>query len=138
MSINHTYNDKRKCLQCLKSIPDQEHALRKFCKRIKLQEDGSVMSCKDDFHSAMRKKENQPFMNFASHHKRMRDSIKDLIKEKGNTVSIESINRAGINLMRPARIDILKDGCNKFYFVEYLITQTNDFQFKITKHNEIF
>ncbi len=137
MKYNYTYIKNRKCLQCLDPISDQTHALRKFCERVKL-DDGSVLSCKDDYHSIKRKKEKAPFKNFAAHHEKMRNRVRLLLDKYGEIVNIDLINRFGIMLNRPAEIEWAKDGSQIFYFIEYAIIKINQTQFKIFKHDRIF
>ena len=64
----HTFLKKRKCLHCGAPIADQAHATTKFCPRVELP-DGSIKSCRDDYHAPKNKKKNLPFKKIADYHK---------------------------------------------------------------------
>ena len=131
----YTYKQGRKCLKCKKPIPDQVHALRKYCIPKKMH-DGTVDSCKDDYHSPIRKMKNEPFQQMARHHKAMYEQIDQLYRVKGELVSRELLNIWGIMLMRPFQFE-LRDGKFTFYYHKYLIKDLGNNQYKIEKH-ELF
>lgn len=138
MEISYTYLNNRKCKKCGAKISDQAHALQKFCKRVELS-DGTILSCKDDYHAAIRITEKEPFRRIAKHHENMRNLIKELNNQKGNLVNLESIKRAGIQLNRAVEVQFSKeDGLHKYYFVEFLISKIDNLLYKITKHDTIF
>lgn len=137
MKVSYTYNLGRECKNCSEPIADQAHALRTFCERVKL-DDGSVLSCKDDFNSALRKIEKAPFKVFAIHQENMHDRLQSLFKRHGEIVSLELLNRWGIILNRPAEIGWDKDGVQTFYFIEYAVVRINQNQYKIIKHGKVF
>lgn len=127
MPIIYTYLEKRHCLYCGKAIADQEHKLLKFCPREEIP-DGSVKCCKDDFHSEIRSKENRPFLDIFYHHKEMRKKISDLLKDKGQYVTAEDINRYGIKLDHPVRFRN-ENGNHIYDFVDYsIIKNSNNFK----------
>ena len=132
MSSYYTYKEGRKCLKCKKPIPDQAHGLRKYCKTKRLP-DGSVESCKDDYHSPIRKLKNEPFSKMATHHKKMYQRINQLYRSKGETVTEEWLNIWGIILKRPFEFKV-ENGKYIFYFHQYLIKELGNKQFKISKH----
>lgn len=131
-----TYYDKRKCLNCNAPISDQTHALSKFCPRIEL-EDGTVISCKDDFHSKKNKKENLAYRKLIAHHKLMTKTIDELIAIKGDMVTIDDINQAGINLNMPIHFDVTENDQNMYGFTYHTITKTKENQYKIYRHGSI-
>lgn len=129
----YTYKQGRKCLRCKKLIPDQLHGLRKYCENKRLP-DGTVESCKDDYHSPIRKKKNEPFQKMAAHHKAMYERIDRLFRTKGETVTEEWLNTWGIVLQRPFEFKVA-DGRFIFYFHQYSIKELGNKQFKISKHD---
>src|SRR2546421_11117567 len=131
-----TFEKKRRCLHCGQLIPDQAHGSQKFCSRFKLP-DGSIRSCKDDFHAARRKIVNAPFKRIAEHHKQMYLQIDALFKGHGENVSQELINRYGINLKRPFELE-KKGDLYTFFYQVYAIKQFGDGEYKIYKHGRIF
>jgi len=137
MKVNYTYKKNRKCKHCFAPIADQIHATRTFCPRIKL-DDGSVLSCKDDFNSAKRKIEKAPFKGFATHQENMRDRLQNLFNEQGELVTIDLLNQYGIMLNRPAEIAWIKDGIPIFYFIGFAVIKTSQNQYKIQKHGKVF
>jgi hypothetical protein len=137
MKARYTYDLGRECRNCLEPIADQTHALRTFCERVKL-DDGSILSCKDDYNSALRKVEKAPFKVFATHQENMRDRLRSLFNRHGEIVSVELLNRWGIMLNRPAEIEWTNDGSQIFYFIEFAVVKTNQNQFKIITHGKVF
>ena len=129
----YTFHMNRKCLHCQNPIPDQEHASLKFCRKKRLP-DGTVGCCKDDFHAAKRSKINPPYNSIAKYHKIMNDRIENLYKTKGERVTIEDLNRFGINLKRPVELNRSPEGKNAFLFVGFLITEININLYKISKN----
>jgi hypothetical protein len=135
--MDYTYNEGRKCKHCGVPIADQVHATREYCPR-KVLSDGSIKNCKDDFNSALHKKEVAVYRNLIRHQKLMHKKIQTLFKTKGEKVSTEDINRYGINLSKPIQFELLKNKLFLFYFNEYAIEQLGDNQFKIFSHGQLF
>jgi len=128
----YTFHLNRKCLFCQKSIADQEHATLKYCRR-KILPDGTVGCCKDDFHTAKNKRANLGFNSIVKHHKIMTKSIESLLKVKGEKVTIEDLNRAGINLMKPVQIMANNVGITTYCFVGYSIIELSNNIYNISK-----
>jgi hypothetical protein len=137
MNNKITYLKNRKCLYCSEPISDQEHGLRKFCLRIKL-EDGSVLCCKDDYNAAKRKKKIAPYKLFSSHQRAMHQNIRSLKIRCGDYVSIEQINRYGIIINRPAEIGWTESGRPIYYFIEFALIDFGNQKFKIITHDKLF
>lgn len=133
----YTFYRGRECLHCSEPISDQEHGLTKYCPR-EVNEDGTIKSCKDDYHTPRRKIKKAPFIGFLVHHEQMRNSLRKLLRRHGELVNIELINSYGINLSRPAETEYGNDGSITFYFVEYAVIETKNKQYKIIKHGRIF
>lgn len=133
----YTYKDNRKCQNCHAPISDQTHALRKSCPRKKLA-DGTVISCKDDFHSAKNKKENKSYRKLIAHHKSMDKRIAYLLLHKGDAVNLEDINRQGIILNRPIEILNNETGGFTYKYMQHSIIQISNNQYKIKKHESLF
>src|ERR1700740_771319 len=129
----YTYKDNRKCQHCNNPISDQTHALRKSCPRKKLP-DGTISSCKDDFHSAKNKKDNKAYRKLIAHHKAMDERIAFLLRHKGDAVNLEDINKHGIILNRPIEFSKNETGQFIYSFMQHSITQLNNNQYKIKKH----
>ena len=132
-----TYYNKRKCQNCNSPISDQTHALRKSCPRIKL-EDGTVLSCKDDFHSKRNRKDNQAYRNLIKHHKMMDKKITSLLRNKGENVTLEDINRYGIILNVPLQISKNEHGEFTYMFMHHSIILIKQNEFKIKNHEPLF
>ena len=124
-------------MHCDSPIADQAHASTKFCPRFVLP-DGSIQSCKDDYHSPKRKDANLPYKRIADYHKDAHRRINSLVKAKGDTVSIEQINQYGIRLNRPIEFVVDAKQVTTCYFVEYAFAQLPNKQFKISKHGRVF
>jgi hypothetical protein len=135
MMAYYTYKQGRKCLKCQKPIPDQVHGSRKYCEPKRLP-DGTIDSCKDDYHIPIRKKRNAPFDMMAKHHRLMYERIDQLYKAKGDIVTSEHLNIHGISLNRPFQFDIQK-GKFIFYYYQYAIKDLGNKQYQIFKH-ELF
>ena len=135
--MDYTYNKGRKCKQCGVPIADQAHATREYCPK-KVFSDGSKKNCKDAFNSALRKKDEAVYRKLINHQRLMHRKIQTLFKTKGEKVSLEDINRYGINLFMPIQFEILKSKFYLFYFNEYAIEQLGNNQFKIFNHGQLF
>ena len=133
MYLQPTYDLKRRCKHCGEPIADQVHAARKFCLRVVL-EDGGILNCKDDYHSKKNKPLNAPFKFMTKCQKYYHSMIRDLFEKEGDMVTLELINRFGINLYRPFEFKITKERRYIFYFHEYAIEQLPDNKYKIIKH----
>lgn len=133
----YTYYKERECRHCSEPIADQAHGLLEFCPR-EVLEDGTIKSCKDDYHTPRRKIKKAPFKGFMVHHEQMRNSLRKLLRRHGEWVNIELINSYGINLTRPAETAFADDGSKIFYFVEYAVVQTKHKHYKIIKHGRVF
>jgi hypothetical protein len=132
MQSFYTFKEGRKCLKCKIPIPDQVHKSRKYCVTKRLP-DGTVASCKDDYHSPIRKLKNEPFEQMAKHHKLMYVQIEKLLKAKGENVSRELLNIWGIILRQPFQFDV-ENGKFIFYYHKYLIKDLGNNHYKIEKH----
>ena len=136
MINKYTFKKQRKCLFCDTPIADQTHAIRKFCARIVL-EDGSVKSCKDDYHIPRRKENEKHYKRIFELHKMQHKSIKKLYEEKGEIVTMDDIEQYNIYLN--LRVEQAKEyGKNYYFFVEYLLIEINENQYKIAKHDRIY
>jgi hypothetical protein len=63
----HTFKKNRKCPHCGTAIPDQNHGKQLYCSRVVLP-DGSIKSCKDDYHYPKSKAANEPFKKMMEYH----------------------------------------------------------------------
>lgn len=134
----YTYLEKRKCLHCGCPIPDQASHSRKYCPREELP-DGTILNCKDDYHSPRRKENNQPFKEIADYHKMLHARLRVLwILAPAGNVSLEELDQYDINLTRPVQFTVDKNQVVTYYFIEYAITQSANKQFKILKHDNQF
>ena len=135
--MKYSFNDNRKCQNCNAPISDQTHALRKSCPRQKMP-DGSVISCKDDFHCKKNKKDNKSYRKFVAYHKFMEKRIELLLKHKGDTVYLEDLNRYGIDLKKPVEFS---ENEKKFYtykFMHHSLIQFESNNFKIINHGSLY
>lgn len=95
--------------------------------------DGSVLSCKDDYNSRRSKAINAPFKFMAQWQKYYHLQIKKLYEKEGSKVTLELINRYGINLSRPFEYAI-KERRYVFYYHKYAIEKIDEKFFKIFEH----
>lgn len=134
---HYSYANKRKCLLCETPIADQAHASTKFCPRFVLP-DGTIKSCKDDYHSPLRKEKYEPYKRIADFQRETHKKIEALSMAKGEIVTIEQIDQYGINLHRPVQFEVDSMQKTTFYFIEYELKQLPNKQFKISKHGKLF
>lgn len=135
----YTYDKGRKCQnpECDAPIPDQAHGLRLHCPREVLP-DGSIKSCKDDSNTEKRKVKLSPYKELMKHYMTMDILIRRLLRRKGERVTLEDINRAGINLSRPAEFqEVPEKNERHYYYVKFLIIQSSE-TYKITRHGRVF
>ena len=131
-----TYSQGRRCLHCKEPISDQAHASQKFCKR-KVMPDGNVLSCKDDYHSALKRKSNLPYKRIGEAQKFFSGQI-DLLKEQfGNEVTLTQINSFGINLRRPVEFSV-ENGDIVYHFVGHTIKKLKNNIYKIYSNDTIY
>ncbi len=134
--MKYTYKLGRKCEHCDAPIADHIHKLRTHCPR-EVMPDGSIKNCKDDKHTEIKAKNNPPFDAISKHHKKMHCQINLLINKIGDEVSIEDLNKYGIQLHRP--VQFRKEGDRFIYFfVGFKITQLGNNHYKIEHHDRIF
>ncbi|RYZ56094.1 MAG: hypothetical protein EOP49_01285 [Sphingobacteriales bacterium] len=133
MEMQSTYELKRSCLYCGAKIADNEHGTRKFCYRTE-NEDGSIRDCKSDFHAEQRAAEMQPYLKLAYALRDTDKALKSLITEKGERVSLEELNRAGVDIMSFSRLRPNKYGHYDFHFVAFRLEQVLPDSFKIVQH----
>ncbi|MES2429312.1 MAG: hypothetical protein V4556_00160 [Bacteroidota bacterium] len=133
----YTYNEGRKCLHCNTPLADQFHESRKFCFRTELT-DGTVQSCKDDYHSPIRKSNYEPFKKIFDFHKEIHENITQLFNAKGELVSLEEINLFGIPLSRAFETEVNNLKNQTYRFVEFEFQLLNKKQFKLVRHGKIF
>jgi hypothetical protein len=136
MDNHYTYTQKRSCLHCQKTIADQTHASTKFCERIELP-DRTIQSCKDDYHSARNKEKNKHYKKLADFHKDMNRRINNLLKAKGEIVTVALIDQYGIILHKPAAF-FNDNNKSTYYFIDFAFKQINLTQFKIITHGNEF
>jgi hypothetical protein len=127
-----TYLQNRKCRHCNTPIADRQHKLQKFCPKETFP-DGSVKNCKDEYWSQIRREEFSPFVAMAYFQRDQFNAIDLLFKSKGEKVSLEDINRFGINLFRPVELNN-EGGQYTLYFHFYGISQLPNNEFKIFTH----
>lgn len=132
-----SYNNGRKCLKCEKPISDHAHANIKFCEKHTLP-DGSIKSCKDDYHAEKNRLSNLPYQELCNFQKRTTTNIALLEKQKGNTVTDEDLDQYGIYLNRTVKTELSENQQNVFLFIDFSFSQLNDTQFKITRHDNNF
>ena len=136
MDNYYTYTQKRKCLHCQKPIADQKHAATKFCEKLELP-DKTIQSCKDDFHSLRNKEKNKPYKKLADFHKDTNKKINNLLKAKGEIVTVALIDQYGIVLHKPAAFSS-DDNKWTYYFIDFAFKQIDSTQFKIVTHGNAF
>lgn len=129
----YTYVQKRACRFCKAPIPDQVSKAREFCPREVLP-DGSIKSCRDDYHVENNKELEARFRQLNIYHKRTNERIELLLKTKGEYVKLEDINRAGINLFRTLQFEYI-EGMYRGWFLDFLIENISDQNFKLSKHD---
>ena len=137
MENYYTYVQKRRCLHCQKPIADQKHASTKFCERMELP-DKTIQSCKDDFHSVRNKEKNKPYKRLVDFHKEATKRIQNLLKAKGENVTVALINQYGIAFNKSAAFSIDTNKLGTYYFVDFAFKQISSNEFKIFKHGNTF
>lgn len=128
-----SYKTNRKCLHDGKPIADHVHASTKFCEKYTLP-DGSIKSCKDDYHAEKNRIANQPFVDHMNFHKTMTHNISRLLTEKGATVTTADITFYEIFLDRTVRLKRPANQQSVYYFINFAFTQLTTTQFKISRH----
>jgi len=133
-----TYEKQRACLYCNEPIADQEHASRLYCERTE-EIDGSVKSCKDDHHAALRKLEMGPFLA-ETYFYRDQDLILGALWQEGQgrLRNLEELNRTGLQLNRALNIEKSESGLWTFYFHRYAVMQASSLTYKIVTNEQIF
>ena len=135
--IKATYNDNRKCLFDGKPIADHIHAHTKFCERQVLP-DGSIKSCKDDYHAEKNRLSNLPYQELVNFHKRITASIALMVKQKGYQVTGEDLDQFGIYTNRAVKLEMAANQQCTFWFIDFAVTQIDEKHLKITNHDNKF
>lgn len=127
----------RKCKSCGAPIADQQHALIEFCPDSEFV-NGSIKSCKDAFNAKKRKEEMAPFLALAYYHRDISQRLLRLAGEGEGAVSLENLNRAGVDLSRAVKTEKGKGGLFTFYFIHYAIAQQSYSHYKIYPYEHLF
>ncbi len=133
MSHELTFILNRKCMNCGSLIADQVHANRKFCPKTILP-DGRIINCKDRLNSKRAKPINEPFKSMAKWQKYYYNRIKMMVEKEGTQVTLEIINRYGINLHRPFEFKKSKESRFTFLYHRFAIENIDSNIYKITEH----
>jgi hypothetical protein len=128
-----TYYLDRRCAYCNAPIADQVHALRIFCELFE-REDGTIQDCKGLYNTEKNKTEMDPFKPLAFLHRDLTERIRQLYAEKGELVTLETINQYGIPLDKQLKLQRTHSGLCTFYFKFFGFQQLNSLQFKIFSH----
>lgn len=131
----YTYLQSRKCIHCGEPIPDQKHLSLKFCD-YKEQGKPSKDSCKNKYWSQKKNKDLKEYRLLVRFHKSMNSRLNLLFAHKGQLVSAEDLNRYGIDLRSPVRLNFDTNKKKHFYYIGYLIIELSNTEYKI-KPNEI-
>jgi len=137
MKVNGSTNDDNFCLYCGTPL-GEVHGLRRFCPNT-IAEDGSVNSCKDDYHNAMKKPKRDATKGISKIHYDNFLILHRLYKEGNNIVTWEKLKNAGFRV----EFSIVRkriDSTDYFdaYYIQYLLKQINKTDFKIIEHEEQF
>lgn len=132
-----SFEKERKCKYCCAPIADQQHALIEFCPDSSFVS-GSIKSCKDAFHAKKRKEEMAPFLALAYYHRDISNVLSQLFKVDRGVVSLEVLNREGIDLSRAVKLDKGKNGLFTFFFIHYALEQLSVSHYKINPYENLF
>lgn len=79
-----------------------------------------------------------PFLALAYYHRDISKRLSQLLIEGDGTVSLELLNRAGVDLSRAVKLQKGKDGLFTFYFIHYALKQQSYSQYIIYPHEHLF
>lgn len=127
------YENGRKCRNCDEPIADHVHAHTQFCEKRTLP-DGSIQSCKDDYHAEKNRIENQPFIDLMNFHKTMTRNIARLFEDKGASVTIADVDFYQIGLAWAVFTEPFPDLKMAYYYIKFKLTLINKTQIQITTH----
>jgi hypothetical protein len=131
----YTYLEQRKCLSCGASIADQMHKTQKYCAR-EVYVDGSIKSCKDQFWSERKKQVKSEFVGMELYHKSCFETLHEVYNLSLPIVSIEDLEKMGIDLSRCAIRRKINDE-HRFYYFGFYISHTSDSKnITIIPHND--
>lgn len=130
-SYTETFEQGRKCEHCGTPIADQEHKLRTHCRPLVL-EDGTVISCKDDKNAERRKEADEQYRKLVALHKRLFNALEDLLSAYGNFVTVEQLNRFGVQLDKAVSLQ-RKEGLLIFSFLHHKLEQQINQTFTIKR-----
>jgi hypothetical protein len=119
--IEGTFNDGRFCKHCGTPIADQEHKATEFCPR-EVLDNGTVKCCKDDYHAALRKVREEQYRKLTALQKQLFNAIEDLAAACGATVTVEQLNRYGVQLDKAVSLS-KKEGLWIFFFPHHQLQQ---------------
>ncbi|RYY77928.1 MAG: hypothetical protein EOO69_12800 [Moraxellaceae bacterium] len=131
--MEKTFYYNRRCQLCGIAIPDQAHGLRKFCEPIEM-EDGSIRDCKSDFHAQERSEEMEPYNEKILAIRNADRALAELKALKGPIVTIDDIDRAGLQLEGYATLTRNDKANLEFRFLHYSLTYFSNKTFKIIHH----
>src|SRR5690348_2877587 len=95
----HKFEKGRRCKHCKTPIPDDAHGLMEFCERVE-QPDGSIKSCKDDYHTEQRRIDEERYRKLVARHKLLTTHLNGLLQAKGNIVTLDQLSQYEVRLQQ--------------------------------------
>lgn len=128
---------ERNCLHCGKDLGNV-HKLRKFCSNT-LDGDGSVNSCKDDFHNTRKRPRYEKTKRLAEIHFKNYEILDRFYQQKKVVVSAEELEKAGFKI----HFYIIKakiPGRDEYglYYIDYLLSGKDYKQLTIERYDHKF
>lgn len=115
-----TFKLGRKCRNCKKPIPDNEHAAREFCE-VTRDANGNVKDCKTQYHRMLDSDEREKLRNFNANQRFIADQLETLISKKGNEVSTDDLDAYDIILNDAMQFKIAENGTLTSTFLNHTI-----------------
>ena len=129
--------ENRRCLHCNNEI-ENSHGSRRFCVNT-IATDGSINSCKDDFHNAKKKPRYEMIKRIAKIQLLHFDILHRFFISGKKIVSSEELEKAGMKLhFCIMRMKIPNTNEYGLYFIDYLLKGSDTKQLTIIKHDYKF
>ncbi len=126
----------RKCKYCNEILPKNSHGLRTFCQN-KIESDGSIKSCKDDYNNAGKKPKYNMLKGWCMKQWTFYLILKLLYeRKKVREIEMTELANYGIDFNYSLFREKVK-GENKFvlYYLQYYLLPISETKIKIVKHD---
>lgn len=129
----------RKCKYCNEILPKNSHGLRAYCQN-KIESDGSIKSCKDDYNNEAKKPKYNMLKGWCMKQWTFYLILKFLYeRRKIREIEMTVLNKYGIDFNYSLlREKLPNENSFVLYYLQYCLVPISETKLKILKHDKSF